>query len=50
MNPLRFLIESETASGPFNLAAPNPVTNREFSRALGRVLGRPSRRNSHRNR
>ncbi len=39
---LRFLIESDSATGPFNLTAPNPVTNREFSRALGRVLRRPS--------
>jgi uncharacterized protein (TIGR01777 family) len=29
-------------SGPLNMTAPNPVTNREFARALGRVLGRPS--------
>ncbi len=39
---LRFLIENESASGAFNLSAPNPVTNAEFSRALGRVLGRPA--------
>jgi uncharacterized protein (TIGR01777 family) len=30
------------AQGPFNCTAPNPVTNRDFSRALGRALGRPS--------
>ena len=29
-------------SGPFNLAAPNPVTNREFSKALGKALHRPA--------
>lgn len=29
-------------SGPVNLTAPAPVTNREFSRALGRALGRPA--------
>ena len=29
-------------SGPVNLAAPSPVTNRDFTRALGRVLGRPT--------
>jgi uncharacterized protein (TIGR01777 family) len=29
-------------SGPFNATAPGPVTNKEFSRALGRALGRPS--------
>jgi hypothetical protein len=28
--------------GPVNLTAPNPVTNREFSRVLGRVLSRPA--------
>lgn len=39
---LRFLIEDEAASGPFNLVAPNPVTNKEMSNTLGKVLGRPS--------
>jgi uncharacterized protein (TIGR01777 family) len=39
---LRFLIENENASGPFNLCAPNPVTNAQFSRAIGRVINRPS--------
>lgn len=38
---IRFLIENEAASGPFNLAAPNPLSNAEFSRAVGRVLRRP---------
>lgn len=38
---IRFLMENEQAHGPFNLSAPNPVTNAEFSRALGRVMGRP---------
>ena len=39
---IRFLIEQETAHGPFNLVAPHPVTNADLARALGRVLGRPS--------
>ena len=39
---IRFLLENEQARGPFNLTAPNPVSNRELARALGRVLGRPS--------
>jgi uncharacterized protein len=39
---IRFLIEREDAGGPFNLTAPEPLTNRDFSRALGRVLSRPS--------
>jgi uncharacterized protein (TIGR01777 family) len=29
-------------SGPFNLSAPEPVTNAEFSKALGRALHRPA--------
>ncbi len=38
---IRALIETPTASGPFNLAAPQAVTNSQFARILGRVLGRP---------
>ena len=33
------LIADETLSGPVNLAAPNPVTNREFMRALRVAAG-----------
>ena len=36
-----WLIENETLSGAFNAVAPNPVTNREFTQALGRVLKKP---------
>lgn len=39
---IRFLLEKENAGGPYNLTAPNPVTNKEFSKTLGRVLNRPS--------
>jgi uncharacterized protein (TIGR01777 family) len=39
---LLFLIENESARGPFNATAPNPVTMEEFARALGEVLDRPS--------
>lgn len=39
---IRFLMENEAASGAFNLTAPQPVTNREFSKTLGKVLNRPS--------
>lgn len=35
-------LEDERWSGPINATAPEPVTNAEFSRALGRVLHRPS--------
>ncbi len=39
---IRFLMDHESAAGPFNLTAPNPVTCREFGKALGKVMGRPS--------
>ena len=35
-------LDSEEASGPVNLTAPEPVTNTELSRALGHALGRPA--------
>ena len=38
---IRFLIDQENASGAFNLTAPEPVTNREFTATLARVLHRP---------
>jgi hypothetical protein len=37
-----FAMKTETLSGPVNLVAPNPVTNAEFTRALGRALHRPA--------
>ena len=38
---LIFLLDADV-SGPVNLTAPNPVTNAEYTRALGNVLGRPT--------
>jgi uncharacterized protein (TIGR01777 family) len=38
---LEFLIHQEV-SGPVNVVAPQPVTNREFTHALGKVLRRPT--------
>jgi uncharacterized protein (TIGR01777 family) len=35
-------LEREDISGPLNGTAPNPVTNREFTRALGVALHRPT--------
>jgi len=43
INALKFLLENENASGPFNLTSPNPVQQKEFAQVLGRVLNRPSR-------
>ncbi len=39
---IRFLMDHKEASGPFNLSAPTPMTNADFSRELGRAMGRPS--------
>jgi uncharacterized protein (TIGR01777 family) len=39
---LLFCLDTEGARGPVNLTAPEPVTNRDFSSALGRVLRRPA--------
>jgi len=38
----RWLLENDKARGAYNVSAPNPVTNAEFTRALGRALGRPA--------
>jgi uncharacterized protein (TIGR01777 family) len=37
-----FALGNDQTSGPLNLTAPEPVTNKEFSKALGRVLHRPA--------
>jgi uncharacterized protein len=37
-----FCLDTDAASGPLNVTAPEPVTNKDFSRALGRVLRRPA--------
>ena len=39
---LRFLIDTPSLSGPVNLTAPDPLTNREITKAMGRVLHRPT--------
>ena len=39
---IRFLLENESASGPFNLSAPHPVTNADFARMVGRQTKRPA--------
>ena len=37
-----FLLEQDSLSGPINFTAPEPVTNKEFTKALGKALGRPT--------
>ncbi|SFB36073.1 hypothetical protein SAMN05216266_10936 [Amycolatopsis marina] len=39
---IQFVLEHDEVSGPVNLAAPQPVTNSEFTRAFGRALHRPA--------
>ena len=40
---IAFLIERAALSGPFNLTAPHPVRNTEFTHELGRALRRPAK-------
>ena len=35
-------LDDERVSGVINATAPNPATNKDFSKALGRALGRPA--------
>ena len=39
---IKHALTSHSLQGPVNVVAPNPVTNAEFTKALGRVLGRPT--------
>lgn len=39
---IRFLLESPEAAGPYNLAAPEAVTQKALAATIGRVLGRPA--------
>jgi len=39
---LLWALDGEGVSGVLNATAPNPATNRDFSKALGRALGRPA--------
>lgn len=39
---IAFCLEHPTIEGPVNLCAPNPVSNAEFTKALGRALHRPT--------
>jgi uncharacterized protein (TIGR01777 family) len=37
-----FALAHDDLSGPLNVTAPQPLTNADFTRALGRALGRPT--------
>src|SRR4051794_5867364 len=39
---LVWALDTESVSGVVNATAPNPVTNKDWSKALGRALGRPA--------
>jgi uncharacterized protein (TIGR01777 family) len=40
-NAMKFLLENEDASGPYNLISPQPTSNADFMRAVARALRRP---------
>jgi uncharacterized protein len=39
---MRFLLDADDVSGPVNLTAPNPVTNREYTKAIATAVHRPA--------
>ena len=39
---IKYALDNDNFSGPVNATAPNPLTNTEFSAALGKALKRPS--------
>ena len=39
---LRFLLARDDIAGPVNLTAPEPVTNRDYTRAIARAVHRPA--------
>jgi uncharacterized protein (TIGR01777 family) len=39
---IEFALQAAAIAGPVNAVAPEPVTNRQFTEALGRVLNRPT--------
>lgn len=39
---IHFLLDERSCTGPYNLTAPHPVTNAEFSKTLANALNRPA--------
>jgi uncharacterized protein (TIGR01777 family) len=42
LDVIQLAMTAASLAGPVNAVAPEPVTNREFTKTLGRVLGRPT--------
>jgi uncharacterized protein (TIGR01777 family) len=42
LGAIEHILTNEGLRGPVNVVSPSPVTNKEFTRALGRVLHRPT--------
>jgi uncharacterized protein (TIGR01777 family) len=42
LGAVRFLLDRDDLAGPVNLTSPEPVTNAEFTQALGRQVHRPT--------
>ena len=42
VSAIKLAIDNESIRGPLNVVSPNPVTNEEFTKALGHVLNRPT--------
>lgn len=42
VDAIKYLVMHPHAEGVYNIVAPNPVLNKEFSQALGSVMGRPN--------
>jgi uncharacterized protein (TIGR01777 family) len=42
VSAVKLAISDQAIRGPLNIVSPNPVTNEEFTRALGHVLNRPT--------
>ncbi len=39
---IKFLVNDSSLKGPFNLTAPKPVNNKDFTKILGKVIKRPT--------
>ena len=42
VSAINFLVKNEDSKGAYNLTSPNPITNAEFTKALGATVKRPT--------